>query len=132
MSVWSDIHKKSNGEFRKEDLNEFFGPDRISPEDLHDMMKQGIVHFKYRKKAKKGQPQDSGDERDAWGTKKGEIVSKIPHGGTCPPKEAGYTIYFDLEKSDWRAFSDIRLLGVCPKIFSLEEFDRLHDNNIDV
>jgi len=131
MSVWTDIHKKSNGEFRKEDLYEFFGPDRISPEQLQDLLKQGIIHFKYRKKAPKGQPFDSGSERDAWGTKKMEVVSKIPHGGDCPPKRAGYSIYFDLEKEDWRAFNDALLLGVCPKVLTQDEFDRIYPTLVD-
>lgn len=126
MSVWADIHKRSNGEFRKEDLAEFFGPDRISPEKLQEMLKQGIVHFKYRKKAKKGLPWDSGEERYAWGTKNMGVVSKIPHGGDCPPKRAGYSIYFDLEKEDWRAFADGLLLGVCPKILTQDDFDRIY------
>jgi hypothetical protein len=53
------------------------------------------------------------------------IVSKIPNGGDCPPKRAGYSIYFDLEKEDWRAFADGRLIGVCPKIFTQEEFNKI-------
>lgn len=126
MSIWADIHKRSNGAFRKEDYYVFFGPDKISPEKLQEMLKQGIVHFKYRKKAKKGLPWDSGEERDAWGTKKMTVVSKIPHGGDCPPKRAGYSIYFDLEKEDWRAFADGLLLGVCPKVLTEEEFEDLY------
>ena len=121
-----DIHKRSNGEFRKEELAEFFGPDKISPEKLQEMLKHGIVRFKYRKKAKKGMPWDSGDERYAWGTKDMGVVSKIPHGGDCPPKRSGYSIYFDLEKEDWRAFNEDLLLGVCPKILTQEDFDRIY------
>lgn len=131
MSIWSDIHKKSNGEVRKEDMFEFFDTDRISAEDLQKMLRQGIVRFKYRKKAKKGQPWDSGDERIAWGTKKMEVVSKIPHGGDCPPKRAGYSIYFDLEKEDWRAFNDALLLGVCPKVLTQDEFDKIYPMLMD-
>lgn len=120
MSIWTDIHKRSNGEFRKEDAYIF---QDIDPKDLAKMFTKGIVHFKYRKKAKKGQPWDSGEEREAWGTKKMDIVDKIPHGGGCPAKEAGYTVYFDVEKADWRAFRDEFVLGVCPHIFTTEEID---------
>lgn len=122
MSIWGDINRRSQGSFRKEDIYEF---QEIDPDRLAEMMKKGIVHFKYRKKAKKGQPWDSGEEREAWGTKKMDVISKIPHGGDCPPKNAGYTIYFDLEKEDWRAFNDALLLGVCPHIFSESEFNRI-------
>lgn len=122
MSVWADIHKRSTGSsFRKEDAYTF---QDIDHDKLVDMMKQGIVHFKYRKKAKKGQPWDSGEERDAWGTKKMDVIDRVPHGGDCPPKNAGYTIYFDMEKADWRAFDDRRLLGVCPHIFTQDEYDK--------
>lgn len=124
MSVWSDIHKRASGQFKKEDAYTF---QEISPEELADMMKQGIVHFKYRKKALKGQPWDSGVERDAWGTKKMAIVSSIPHGGDCPPKRAGYTTYFDIDKGDWRVYMDGLLLGVCPHIFTEEEYDMFSD-----
>ena len=127
MSIWSDMHKKSNGEFRREDAFIFR---EITPEELASMLTKGIVHFKYRKKAKKGQPWDSGVEREAWGTKNMSVVSKIPHGGYCPPKQAGYSIYFDVEKADWRAFSDTLLLGVCPHIFTEEEYTKFIDDEM--
>lgn len=126
MSVWSDMHKKSNGEFRREDAFTF---QEISPEELAKMFTKGIVHFKYRKKAGKGQPVDSGPVREAWGTKNMSVVSKIPHGGYCPPKQAGYTIYFDVEKGDWRAFKDMLLIGVCPHIFTEEEYNDINPEN---
>ena len=110
MSIWSDIQDRSKGTVRKEDF------------DIDSMLPKRIVHFKYRKKAKKGQPWDSGEEREAWGTKKMAIVDKIPHGGSCPPRDAGYTIYFDLEKSDWRAFRNDRLVYIEDKIYSEDEF----------
>jgi len=126
MSVWADIHKRSSGEIRKEDLYTFQDPSVIDAEQLRKMLNSGIVHFQFRKKAKKGQPWDSGEVRDAWGTRLNDVITKIPHGGYCPPKEAGYSIYFDLEKADWRAFSDNLLLGVCPKVFTQEEFNDLY------
>lgn len=121
MSIWSDIRKQGIGtDIKEEDLQNF--DSEVTPAKLQEMLKQGIVHFQYRKKPSKGQPEGSGVLRNAWGTKRMEVVSKIPHGGDCPPKRAGYSIYFDLEKDDWRAFSDSRLEGVCKKIFTEEEF----------
>lgn len=126
MSIWSDIQDRSEGtSFRTEELYDFKDPSVISPEKLQEMLKTGIVHFQYRKKPKKGQPENSGEIRDAWGTKQMTIVSKIPNGGDCPPKRAGYSIYFDLEKEDWRAFADWRLIGVCSKIFTQDEFNKI-------
>ena len=93
MSIWSDIQDRSGGKsFRAEELYDFKDPSVISPEKLQEMLRDGVVHFQYRKKPKKGQPENSGDIRDAWGTKQMTIVSKIPNGGDCPPKRAGYSI----------------------------------------
>ncbi len=126
MSIWSDIRKQGIGtDIKEEDLQNF--DSEVTPAKLQEMLKQGIVHFQYRKKPLKGQPEGSGSLRDAWGTKRMEVISKVPHGGDCPPKRAGYSIYFDLEKDDWRAFSDGRLEGVCKKIFTEEEFALVHE-----
>ena len=126
MSIWSDIEDRSEGaSVRTKEMYDFKDPSVISPAKLQEMLKTGIVHFQYRKKPKKGQPEDSGEIRDAWGTKQMTIVSKIPYGGECPPKRAGYSIYFDLEKEDWRAFAEWRLIGVCPKILTQDEFNKI-------
>ena len=126
MSIWSDIEDRSEGtSVRAKEMNDFKDPSVISPAKLQEMLKTGIVHFQYRKKPKKGQPEDSGEIRDAWGTKQMTIVSKIPYGGDCPPKRVGYSIYFDLEKEDWRAFAEWRLIGVCPKILTQDEFNKI-------
>ena len=126
MSIWSDIEDRSEGtSVRTKELYDFKDPSVISPAKLQEMLKTGIVHFQYRKKPKKGQPEDSGEIRDAWVTKQMTIVSKIPYGGECPPKRVGYSIYFDLEKEDWRAFADWRLIGVCPKILTQDEFNKI-------
>ena len=126
MSIWSDIEDRSEGtSVRAKEMYDFKDPSVISPAKLQEMLKTGIVHFQYRKKPKKGQPEDSGEIRDAWGTKQMTIVSKIPYGGDCPPKRVGYSIYFDLEKEDWRAFAEWRLIGVCPKILTQDEFDKI-------
>lgn len=118
MSVWSDMQDRSTGEIiRKEDLLR-----EVTSEDLVYMLKQGIVHFQYHKKAKKGQPYDSGEVRDAWGTKNSGDITKVPHGGDCPPKNAGYTIYFDMVKGDWRAFMDNLVIGAEDHIYSFDEF----------
>ena len=126
MSIWSDIEDRSEGTSgRAKEMYDFKDPSVISPAKLQEMLKTGIVHFQYRKKPKKGQPEDSGEIRDAWGTKQMTIVSKIPYGGDCPPKRVGYSIYFDLEKEDWRAFAEWRLIGVCPKILTQDEFNKI-------
>ena len=126
MSIWSDIEDRSEGtSVRAKEMYDFKDPSVISPAKLQEMLKTGIVHFQYRKKPKKGQPEDSGEIRDAWGTKQMTIVSKIPYGGDCPPKRVGYSIYFDLEKEDWRAFAEWRLIGVCPKILTQDEFNKI-------
>ena len=111
MSIWSDIQDRSEGIVRKEDF------------DINLMLPKGIVHFKYKKKLPKGVTDESKAKiREAWGTKKMDIVDKVPHGGDCPPKRAGYTIYFDMEKGDWRAFLNDRLVYIEDKIYSDDEF----------
>ena len=111
MSIWSDIQDRSEGSaIRKEDY------------DIDAMLPKGVVHFKFKKKLKKGQTEDDAVIREAWGTKKMDIVEKVPHGGDCPPKRAGYTIYFDMERGDWRAFLNSRLVFVDTKIYSEDEF----------
>ena len=111
MSLWSEIQDRSVGEVRKEDF------------DINLMLPKGIVHFKYKKKLPKGVTDESKAKiREAWGTKKMDIVDKVPHGGDCPPKRAGYTIYFDMEKGDWRAFLNDRIVYIEDKIYSDDEF----------
>ena len=111
MSIWSDIQDRSEGTVRREDF------------DIDSMLPKGIVHFKFKKKLPRGVTDESKAKiREAWGTKKMAIVDKIPHGGSCPPRDAGYTIYFDLEKSDWRAFRNDRLVYIEDKIYSEDEF----------
>ena len=111
MSIWSDIQDRSEGIVRKEDF------------DINLMFPKGIVHFKYKKKLPKGVTDESKAKiREAWGTKKMDIVDKVPHGGDCPPKRAGYTIYFDMEKGDWRAFLNDRIVYIEDKIYSEDEF----------
>lgn len=124
MSAWGDMRKRSSGEEERiEDKSIFLEvTDGFKPSTLENMMKDGIVHFQYRKKPKKGQT--VGEIRDAWGTKKMSIVSKIPHGGDCPPKRVGYTIYFDVEKADWRAYWDGNVIGAWSKVYTEEEFHK--------
>ena len=111
MSIWSDIQDRSDGTVRKEDF------------DIDSMLPKGVVHFKFKKKLPKGVTDESKAKiREAWGTKKMDIVDKIPHGGDCPPKRAGYTIYFDMEKGDWRAFLNDRIVYIEDKIYSEDEF----------
>ena len=111
MSIWSDMQDRSEGVVRKEDFN------------IDSMLPKGIVHFKFKKKLPKGVTDESRAViREAWGTKKMDIVDKVPHGGDCPPKRAGYTIYFDMEKGDWRAFLNDRIVYIEDKIYSEDEF----------
>ena len=111
MSIWSDIQDRSGGTVRKEDF------------DIDSMLPKGVVHFKFKKKLPKGVTDESKAKiREAWGTKKMDIVDKIPHGGDCPPKKLGYTIYFDMEKGDWRAFLNNRIVYIEDKIYSEDEF----------
>lgn len=111
MSIWSDIQDRSDGTVRKEDF------------DINSMLPKGVVHFKFKKKLPKGVTDESKAKiREAWGTKKMDIVDKVPHGGDCPPKKLGYTIYFDMEKGDWRAFLNSRLVYIEDKIYSEDEF----------
>lgn len=111
MSIWSDIQDRSDGTVRKEDF------------DIDSMLPKGVVHFKFKKKLPKGVTDESKAKiREAWGTKKMDIVDKVPHGGDCPPKKLGYTIYFDMEKGDWRAFLNSRLVYIEDKIYSEDEF----------
>ena len=111
MSIWSDIQDRSEGTVRKEDF------------DIDSMLPKGVVHFKFKKKLPKGVTDESKAKiREAWGTKKMNIVDKVPHGGDCPPKKLGYTIYFDMEKGDWRAFLNDRLVYIEDKIYSEDEF----------
>ena len=111
MSIWSDIQDRSDGTVRKEDF------------DIDRMLPKGAVHFKFKKKLPKGVTDESKAKiREAWGTKKMDIVDKVPHGGDCPPKKLGYTIYFDMEKGDWRAFLNDRLVYIEDKIYSEDEF----------
>ena len=105
------MQDRSEGVVRKEDFN------------IDSMLPKGIVHFKFKKKLPKGVTDESRAViREAWGTKKMDIIDKVPHGGECPPKRAGYTIYFDMEKGDWRAFLDSRLVFIDSKIYSEDEF----------
>lgn len=111
MSIWSDIQDRSDGTVRKEDF------------DIDSMLPKGVVHFKFKKKLPKGVTDESKAKiREAWGTKKMDIVDKVPHGGDCPPKRAGYTIYFDMEKGDWRAFLNDRIVYIEDKIYSEDDF----------
>ena len=125
MSIWSDIQDRGSGEvLRKEE--EFSAPSPIDAAELEKMLRDGIVHFQYRKKPKKGQNPEDAPIRDAWGTKKMDFVEKIPHGGDCPPKRAGYTIYFDVEKGDWRAYWDGNVIGAWKKVYTFDEFERVY------
>ena len=58
--------RREGTSFRAEELYDFKDPSIISPAKLHEMLKTGIVHVQYRKKPKKGQPENSVAIRDGW------------------------------------------------------------------
>lgn len=131
MSVWADIRSKSIGkERRKERSGEYITTETMPVEEMAakvaEMMKLGIVHFVYEKKDKRTRAGVvKGEVREAWGTKKMDIVDHIPHGGECPPKRVGYTTYFDCEKTGWRVYWDGKLVGFYDEIYTYPEFERL-------
>ena len=127
MSIWTDLQDRSSGKVLKKEDNIFKGSEDITPDELVKMLKQGIVHFIYKKKAKKGQPADSGETREAWGTKQMDVIDKVPHGGSIPAKRYGYITYFDLTVGDWRVFREDRILGVWDNIYTQEEFEKIYD-----
>ena len=134
MSVWGELRKKSLGEeSRLEHSGEFISVEDMPWEEMADtiaeMMKKGIVHFVYKKKDSNTKKAGfiAGEERDAWGTKKMDIVDKIPHGGECPPKRVGYTTYFDCKKNGWRVYWDGRLLGYYDAVYTYGDFLKLSE-----
>ena len=117
MSRFIEMISREFTEMTKDDKSKFI--DHPDPKELVGLLKKGIVHFRYLKK-------DGKTERDAWGTKNMEIIkdnSAVPGGGYCPPKAAGYTIYFDIEKGGWRAYHDSNLIGMYDKVWSTSELD---------
>lgn len=77
---------------------------KVTITDLRERMKKGTVKFQYIKK--------DGSVRTAVGTLRSDLITKKPAGGVCHPKEAGYTLYFDVEKDAFRVFAESKLLGV--------------------
>ena len=102
MSIWAKINKRSEGEVvRKE---ETIGLRDIEFDRLNKMLKQGIVHFKYRKKSKVKTHPELGEEREAWGTKNPDIIG-------------------DCEEGGWRCFDPDRLLGAEYHVYKYEDLD---------
>lgn len=117
MSRFIEMISREFTEMTKDDKSKFI--DHPDPMELKGLLKKGIVHFRYLKK-------DGETVRDAWGTKNMKIIednAAKPGGGYCPPKSAGYTIYFDLEKGGWRAYLDSNVIGMYDKVMSPYEFD---------
>lgn len=75
----------------------------VTPTELREMLKTGKVKFQYTKK--------DGSVRTAVGTMKSDLITKKPAGGVCHPKGAGYSLYFDVEKDNWRVYADSKILG---------------------
>lgn len=79
----------------------------VTPNELHEMLKAGKVKFQYKKK--------DGSTREAIGTLNPTIIEDAcatPNGGRNFAKEAGYSIYFDVEKDAFRCFAETALIGV--------------------
>lgn len=137
MSIWGSIRDKSMGTTRRlERTGDYITTDKMDVEEMvkniQEMMKNGIVHFVYQKKdvyTKGGKFVRKGDIRDAWGTKKMDIIDKLPHGGDSEPKKVGYINYYDVNPPkgdpDWRCYWPDSVIGYYDDIFSYEEFERL-------
>lgn len=76
----------------------------ITNSELRKMLKEGTVKFLFTKK--------DGSVRTAVGTMKDSLITKKPGGGICYPKEVGYSLYFDLEKDNWRVYDENKIIGV--------------------
>lgn len=134
MGIFGTMADIGRGEReKKEDVSRFLSPDEITPDELEDMLRRGIVHFKYKKKDKvnkSGVVIKEGEIRDAWGTKRNDVIAKIPHGGECPPKRVGYITYFDADPKvkDWRVYYPSRIIGVWSKVYdNMDEFQKAYD-----
>jgi len=77
---------------------------KVTNEELRQMMKEGKVTFQYKKK--------DGSIRQATGTLKPELIEKKSQGGPCYPKEAGYSVYWDMDKRWYRVYAESQLVGV--------------------
>ena len=77
---------------------------KVTVAELREMMKKGTVKFQYTK--------NDGSLRTAVGTLRSDLITRKLAGGVCHPKEAGYTIYFDVEKDAFRVFAESKFLGV--------------------
>lgn len=77
---------------------------KVTNEELCQMMKEGKVTFQYKKK--------DGSIREAVGTLKQEFITKKSQGGPCYPKECGYSVYWDVEKDNFRVYAESQLVGV--------------------
>ena len=74
--------------------------------ELKNELRKGEVRFAYTKKDK--------TTREARGTNNLTFVpkDKQPGGGKNNAKDAGYCIYFDLDKMGYRCFAESQLLGI--------------------
>lgn len=76
-----------------------------SIKDIKDALKKGVVTFQFKK--------NDGTIRTAKGTTNlGIINENYSFKGGDGPEKYGYTSYWDVEKGDWRCFSDNRLVAI--------------------
>lgn len=75
----------------------------ITVNELHELLRKGIVTFSFKKK--------NGEIRTATGTTNAEIIAQnyTSRGGEGANRY-GYSCYWDLEKEDWRCFTDKNLV----------------------
>lgn len=71
-------------------------------DELKERMRTGVVAFEFKKK--------DGTIREAHGTLKAELFSYIPKGPER--KIEGVTIYFDVDKDEFRSFRDENYIGM--------------------
>lgn len=77
---------------------------KVTPIELNKMLHNGTVKFQYTKK--------DGTIRTAVGTLKSDLITTKSRGGENKVENAGYTVYFDVEKEAFRCFAESRLVGV--------------------
>lgn len=77
---------------------------KVSFREFNEMLHNGKVRFQYVKK--------DGSVRTAVGTLKGDLITVKSKGGESTVKNAGYTVYFDLEKEAFRCFAENKFVGV--------------------
>ena len=77
---------------------------KIGIDELKNLLCDGEVRFEYLKK--------DGTVRNGRGTMKSDIIKSRLKGGKSTVGDAGYTVYYDLDKDAFRCFAESRFIGV--------------------